>query len=221
MPKTIIILSGGMDSVTLLYEALAAGHEVEALGVDYRQRHGKELRCAEEICRGLGVRFDLLDLSGLAAFLTGSSQTDPLISVPFGRYDEPSMKLTVVPNRNMVMLAAAAAVAIARKADAVAYGAHAGDHAIYPDCRPEFVRIMGEAFGICDWRPVQLLAPYISLTKGEICQIGIKLGVPYERTWTCYLGEEKPCGRCGSCTERAEAFAFAGHPDPLLAEGSR
>jgi 7-cyano-7-deazaguanine synthase len=214
--KTVLILSGGMDSVTLLYDLLARGDSVEAIGVNYRQRHGKELTCAAELCRGLGVRFDVLDLSSLSWFLTGSSQSDPTVAVPFGKYDEPSMKLTVVPNRNMFMLAAAGGVAIARKADRLAYGAHAGDHTIYPDCRPEFVEAMGNAFGLCDWHTLGLHAPYINMTKGDICKIGLSLGVPFEKTWTCYVGGPRPCGKCGSCTERAEAFEFAGAQDPLL-----
>lgn len=215
--KTVLILSGGMDSATLLYDLLANGDEVEAIGVNYKQRHGKELACAADLCRGLGVRFDVLDLSSLAGFLTGSSQSDPSVPVPFGKYDEPSMKLTVVPNRNMFMLAAAGGVAIARKADRLAYGAHAGDHTIYPDCRPEFVAAMGKAFGLCDWHTLGLHTPYIDMTKGDICKRGVELRVPYEKTWTCYVGGDRPCGKCGACTERAEAFEFAGVPDPLLA----
>jgi 7-cyano-7-deazaguanine synthase len=215
--KTVLILSGGMDSATLLYDLIAHGDSVEAIGVNYKQRHGKELACAADLCSGLGVRFDVLDLSSLSGFLTGSSQSDPSVPVPFGKYDEPSMKLTVVPNRNMFMLAAAGAIAIARKADRLAYGAHAGDHTIYPDCRPEFVDAMGKAFGLCDWHPLGLHAPYIDITKGDICKRGVALGVPYEKTWTCYVGSDRPCGKCGSCTERAEAFEFAGVPDPLLA----
>jgi 7-cyano-7-deazaguanine synthase len=214
--KTVLILSGGMDSATLLYDLIAHGDSVEAIGVNYKQRHGKELAYAETLCSGLGVRFDVLDLSSLSGFLTGSSQSDPNVPVPFGKYDEPSMKLTVVPNRNMFMLAAAGAVAIARKADRLAYGAHAGDHTIYPDCRPEFVEAMGKAFGLCDWHTLALHAPYIDMTKGDICKRGVELRVPYEKTWTCYVGGDTPCGRCGSCTERAEAFEFAGIPDPLL-----
>lgn len=214
--KTVLILSGGMDSMTLLYDLLASGDEVECLGINYRQRHSRELDFASEVCLEKGVRFDVLDFGSLAAFLTGSSQSDPSVDVPFGKYDEPSMKLTVVPNRNMFMLAAAGAVAVARKADRLAYGAHAGDHTIYPDCRPEFVDAMRTAFGLCDWHSLDLYAPYINMTKGDICKRGVELGVPYEKTWTCYVGKNEPCGRCGSCTERAEAFEFAGAADPLV-----
>jgi 7-cyano-7-deazaguanine synthase len=215
--KTVLILSGGMDSATLLYDLLAHGDSVEAIGVNYKQRHGKELACAADLCNTLGVRFDVLDLSSLSGFLTGSSQSDPNVPVPFGKYDEPSMKLTVVPNRNMFMLAAAGGIAIARKADRLAYGAHAGDHTIYPDCRPDFVDAMGRAFSLCDWHTLGLHAPYLDMTKGDICKRGVELSVPYEKTWTCYVGGDRPCGKCGSCTERAEAFEFAGVPDPLLA----
>jgi 7-cyano-7-deazaguanine synthase len=213
--KTVLILSGGMDSATLLYDLLAQGDEVDAIGINYKQRHGKELDCAAELCRRNGVRWDVLDLSSLSGFLTGSSQSDPNVPVPFGKYDEPTMKLTVVPNRNMFMLAAAGAVAIARKADRLAYGAHSGDHTIYPDCRPEFVSAMSQAFGLSDWHKLELFAPYLNMDKGQVCRRGVELSVPFETTWTCYVGGETPCGKCGSCTEREEAFAFAGVGDPL------
>lgn len=214
--KVMLILSGGMDSATLLYDLVSQGHHVEAIGVDYKQRHGKELKCADKLCSHLSVPFDVLDLSSLSSFLTGSSQSDPNVPVPFGRYDDENMKLTVVPNRNMFMLAAAGAVAIARKMDRLAYGAHAGDHVIYPDCRPEFVEAVAKSFQLCDWHTVELIAPYIYIHKGEICAKGVELGVPFEDTWTCYVGEDAPCGKCGSCTERAEAFEFAGVADPLV-----
>lgn len=214
--KTVLILSGGMDSATLLYDLLAQGDEVDAIGINYKQRHGKELDCAAELCRRNGVRWDVLDLSSLSGFLAGSSQSDPTVPVPFGKYDEPTMKLTVVPNRNMFMLAAAGAVAIARKADRLAYGAHSGDHTIYPDCRPEFVAAMEQAFSLCDWHPLELFAPYLDLTKGEVCRRGVELSVPFEMTWTCYVGGKTPCGKCGACTERDEAFEFAGIADPLM-----
>lgn len=214
--KTFLILSGGMDSATLLYDLIAQGDTVEAIGVNYQQRHRKELECAMRLCRTRNVPFDVLDLSSIASFLTGSSQTDMRVPVPLGRYDEPSMKQTVVPNRNMLLLAAAGAVAIARKADRLAYGAHAGDHTIYPDCRPAFVDVMTQALAITDWHPLTLHAPYLHITKGDICRLGLTLGVPYEYTWTCYVGGDRPCGQCGACTERAEAFAFAGRSDPLV-----
>ena len=214
--KTVLVFSGGMDSTTLLYDVLDTGGTVEAIAVNYNQRHKKELECAESICRGLGVKFDVLDLSGLSRFLTGSSQSDATIPVPFGRYNEPSMRQTVVPNRNMFMLAAVGAIAIARKADQLMYGAHSGDHTIYPDCRPVFVEAMRAAFMLSDWHHLGLVAPYLQLTKGQIARRGLFLDVPYQMTWTCYVGDTVPCQQCGACTERAEAFEFCGAPDPLL-----
>lgn len=215
--KTTLILSGGMDSTTLLYHLLDHGHAVECVGVDYGQRHKKELACAERVCRDLGLWFEVIDLSSVGRLLTGSSQTDLRVPVPEGHYAAENMKLTVVPNRNMLMLAAAGAVAVCRKSDVLAYGAHSGDHTIYPDCRPEFVQAMGLAFGLCDWHKLSLEAPFMHMDKGDICKIGVSLKVPFEHTWTCYAGREVPCGKCGACQERAEAFGKAGVQDPLLA----
>jgi 7-cyano-7-deazaguanine synthase len=216
--KTLLIFSGGMDSATLLYDLVKKGDHVEALGFHYKQRHRKELFFASKLCQDLNVPFDVIDLSGIGNHLKGSSQTDQHVPVPFGKYDEPSMKLTVVPNRNMLMLAAAGAIAISRGFDRLAYGAHAGDHTIYPDCRPAFVEQMQKAFALCDWHQLELYAPYLDLTKGHICSIGGLLGVPFQYTWTCYVGKETPCQKCGACTERAEAFEFAGLADPLVGE---
>ena len=213
--KTIVVLSGGMDSAVLLWYLRDKGYDIETVSIDYGQRHRKEIICAKDLAIKAKVKHDVIDLTSLGALLKGSSQSDLSVPVPFGRYDEPSMKLTVVPNRNMVLLASVGAVAIARKAECIAYGAHAGDHTIYPDCRPEFVNSMRQAFNLADWHSIGILAPFIDMSKGEICLIGAKLSVPFELTWTCYMGDSRPCGKCGSCVERAEAFAFAGIPDPL------
>ena len=214
--KVILILSGGMDSTTLLYDMLNSGHEVKCLSIDYGQRHRKELDGAKQICKDIGLDHRIADLSGIKQFLKGSSQTDDTINVPEGHYEEESMKLTVVPNRNMIMLSIACAWAISEKYDAVAYGCHAGDHAIYPDCREEFTDIMARAFHLCDWHKVMLYRPYVSYSKGKIACIGKELNVPYGKTWTCYVGGDKPCGKCGCCNERREAFEFANMKDPLL-----
>lgn len=214
--KTMVIFSGGMDSGTLLYHLRDQGHELLPIGIDYRQRHIKELDYAHRFCAQLGLKYPVLNLRSVGALLAGSSQTDKSIPVPHGHYQAETMKLTVVPNRNMLMLAAAGAVAIAHQCEALAYGAHAGDHAIYPDCRAGFIQIMREAFLNCDWKPLELLTPFRDWSKGEIAKEGVRLGVPYELTWTCYEGGEDPCGRCGACTERKEAFEYVGVPDPLL-----
>ena len=212
--KTIIIYSGGMDSTVLLYELLAQGHKVAALSIDYGQRHRRELTAGQSVTARLGVKHRIADLSTLKPLLVGSSQTSKEIQVPQGKWTDESMKLTVVPNRNMLMLAVAGAWAISRKADAIAYAAHAGDHAIYPDCREEFVKPLAEALMHADWHPVTIIRPFIGITKMDICALGAKLGVPFAMTYSCYEGREVHCGKCGTCVERKEAFAMANVPDP-------
>lgn len=212
--KTILIYSGGLDSTTLLYYLLDNGDEVRCLGVDYGQRHKKELECARALCDLRNVEFRLADLSSLRDLLGGSSQTSSEIEVPEGHYAEESMKLTVVPNRNMIMLSVAIGWAVSLKADAVCYAAHAGDHTIYPDCRTEFVDALRGAASLCDWRSVEILTPFIDWTKAQIAAEAVRLSVPVEITWSCYKGLALHCGRCGTCVERREAFTLAGISDP-------
>lgn len=212
--KTILIYSGGMDSTVLLYHLRAEGQSVAALSIDYGQRHRRELDCAAAICARLGVEHRVADLRGLTPLLTGSSLTDPSVPVPHGHYEEATMKATVVPNRNMLLLATAAAWAIALKADTVAYAAHSGDHAIYPDCREEFAEAMDRAIGLADWHAVHLQRPFVGLTKADLVRRGAALAVPFADTWSCYEGGAEHCGRCGTCIERREAFHLAGVPDP-------
>ncbi len=218
MPKTILILSGGMDSVTLLYHLKAKGHILKALTIDYGQRHRKEIQYAQTVCKELMVEHQVASLTGITHLLGGSSQTDPNIPVPEGHYEEESMKLTVVPNRNMIMLSVAIGWAITEKADNVAYAAHAGDHAIYPDCRPEFADKINEIAQLADWHKVELIRPFIGMDKGDIAKRGQELGLDYTKTWTCYKGLEKHCGKCGACQERQEAFKKHEVPDPTLYE---
>lgn len=218
--RTVLILSGGMDSATMLYWLRYVGKKVDCLGVDYGQKHGRELSYAEALCGKVGVSFRVADLRALRPILAGSSQTDDSVPVPEGHYAEESMKLTVVPNRNMIMLAVAAGYAISLKADSVAYAAHAGDHAIYPDCRPEFADALGKALALCDWSQVRLDRPFLGMTKSQIVEIGAKLGVPFQDTWSCYNGRDLHCGKCGTCTERREAFQLARVADPTLYEAA-
>jgi len=214
MAKAVLILSGGLDSTTLMYDLLNKGIEVHAISFFYGQKHSKELECAHALCDKLGVPHKIIDLEVLNE-VAPSALTRSEIEVPEGQYDIDNMKATVVPNRNMVMLALATSYAISIGANYVAYGAHAGDHTIYPDCRPKFVRHMTDAIASCDWSKVELLVPYLYMTKGEIVKVGLSLGVDYSSTWTCYKGGDKACGKCGSCTERLEAFAFANAVDPI------
>jgi 7-cyano-7-deazaguanine synthase len=218
MEQIVTIYSGGMDSTVLLYHLRAEGFEVAALSVNYGQRHQKELERAAVICSKLNVPHEVVDLRGVTRLLSGSALTDLTVEVPEGHYAEESMKTTVVPNRNMIMLSAAIGWAISRKAQFVAYGAHAGDHTIYPDCRPEFATAMDAAARLADWQQVGVLAPFITMTKADIARRGHALGVPFELTWSCYKGGEMHCGRCGTCVERAAAFSDAGVPDPTLYE---
>jgi 7-cyano-7-deazaguanine synthase len=214
--KIVQTLSGGMDSATLLYHLLDEGHEVKALCFNYGQRHSRELEYAKKIAASKGVEIREINLSSIKQLLGGSSQTDASVEVPYGNYDEENMKKTVVPNRNMIMLAIACAWAVSLKYDAIVFGAHAGDHAIYPDCREEFIQALSSTMEICDWHPVKIYAPFSKMTKGDIAKRGLELGVPFQLTWTCYEGKEVPCGKCGACSERKEAFEFAGVADPLL-----
>ncbi len=212
--KTVITYSGGLDSTVVLYHLRDAGHEVAALSVDYGQRHGCELQRAGDICRSLGVTHRIADLSAVRDLLAGSSLTSPQIEVAEGHYTEASMKSTVVPNRNMILLALSTGYALSIGAGQVAYAAHSGDHAIYPDCRTEFADAMAVAIGLCDWEKVELIRPFVDWTKADIAHRGAELDVPLALTWSCYKGGARHCGRCGTCIERREAFYLAGLEDP-------
>jgi 7-cyano-7-deazaguanine synthase len=212
--KTVVIYSGGLDSSVLLYHLLAERQEVHALSIDYGQRHRCELDRAAGICKLAGVPHQTAALPGLRSLLSGSSLTSPEIEVAEGHYTEENMKSTVVPNRNMILLAIATGHALSIDAKQVAYAAHSGDHAIYPDCRNEFADAMARAISICDWKSVELSRPFVDWTKAEIVRRGAELNVPMELTWSCYKGGERHCGRCGTCIERREAFDLAGVDDP-------
>lgn len=212
--QTIVILSGGMDSAVLLADQLHAGHTVAALSVNYGQRHRRELDYAAKVAAYYDIEHHTADLSALRPLLAGSSQTTDGVPVPHGHYAAESMKQTVVPNRNMLLLALAGAWAISRKADAIAYAAHAGDHTVYPDCRPVFVEALQAALVLADWHPVQIARPFIHWTKAEICRHGDDLDVPFALTYSCYEGGVDHCGLCGTCVERREAFRLAEVPDP-------
>ena len=214
MQKAVVILSGGMDSTTLLYDAINQGFEVYALSFNYNQKHKKELDVAKMTCESLGVPHKIMDLSILNE-LAPSSLTRDDWEVPEGHYADENMKQTVVPNRNMVMLSLATSYTIGIDATMLFYGAHSGDRDIYPDCRMEFVEQLGKAIEMCDWSKVILSAPYINIDKGDIVNKGKELKVDYTQTWTCYKGQDKACGKCGSCVERLEAFEKAGIKDPV------
>ena len=215
--KWILLLSGGLDSATLAAELVAKGHTVVALSILYGQKHSRELDSARAIAQHLKMEHRIVDLNALQPLISNSSQTSSL-EVPEGHYTEASMKLTVVPNRNMILISIALGLAVNLKFDGVAYAAHAGDHAIYPDCRKSFVEAMDKAAQLCDWHSVRLWAPYVDLSKSEIVERAFQLELPIEKTWSCYKGEEIHCGRCGTCVERQEAFQILGLQDSILYE---
>ncbi|TLU66442.1 7-cyano-7-deazaguanine synthase QueC [Thalassotalea litorea] len=215
--KVVVIYSGGMDSFTVLNRAVKDNKEVFALSFDYGQRHVKELEYAAKVCRELKIEHKIIDITSINQLLTGSSLTDE-IDIPEGHYAEESMKSTVVPNRNMILLSLAVGYAVSKGAGQVYYGAHSGDHAIYPDCRPEFVMKMNDVCKIANYEAVEIYSPYLTVSKIEILTDGLTMGLDYSKTWTCYNGREKACGKCGACQERLEAFEKNQITDPLAYE---
>lgn len=213
MKDTVAIYSGGMDSFTLVSLLHDEGRLHSCLSFNYGQRHAKELEYAKRWCEANDVPHVIIDLSFIKPLLKGSALTDDVV-LSEGHYAQDSMKLTVVPNRNMIMLSIAVAHAIANRCDRVAYGAHAGDHTIYPDCREEFVEALNNAVELCDWHKVVLYVPFQHLDKAGILKVGARLGLDYANSWTCYAGTERACGKCGSCQERLTAFADLGLEDP-------
>ncbi|HET9052412.1 MAG TPA: 7-cyano-7-deazaguanine synthase QueC [Candidatus Dormibacteraeota bacterium] len=218
MSGAVALVSGGLDSVTLAHLLAREGHRpLHLVAIDYGQRHVRELECARRCAERLDARVDVVDLRSLRPLLGGSALTDDSVPVPDGHYADSSMRLTVVPNRNAVMLAIAYAAAVAGGAEVVATAVHAGDHPIYPDCRPQFI----DAFrhmenlateGYC--RADILRAPFSAMTKTDIVRLGSSLAVPFADTWSCYRGGRLHCGRCGTCVERREAFRDAPLDDP-------
>ena len=216
--KVVVIFSGGMDSFTVLNLVVKQGLEVFALSFDYGQRHKKELDYAARACQALGVHHKVVDISAINQLIGGSSLTAD-IEVAEGHYEENSMKSTVVPNRNMILLSMAVGYAVSIDANKVYYGAHSGDHAIYPDCRPEFVHKMNDVCAIANYEAVEIVTPYLEVSKTAILTAGLEMDLDYNLTWTCYNGREKACGKCGACQERLEAFTDNGVSDPLEYEG--
>ncbi len=217
--KTLVVCSGGLDSVSLAHRIAAELELTALLSFDYGQRHKKELDSARACAERLGVPHQIIDIRTIGASLTGSALTDA-IDVPDGHYAEETMKITVVPNRNAIMLAIAFGVAAAQKADAVALAVHGGDHFIYPDCRPGFVDAFQtmQNHALDGYADIKLLAPYVRASKADIVTDGARHDTPFEATWSCYKGGEHHCGRCGTCVERREAFHLAGVADPTVYE---
>ncbi|MFA6858130.1 MAG: 7-cyano-7-deazaguanine synthase QueC [Bacteroidales bacterium] len=202
--KAILIYSGGMDSTTLLYELK------DSIGLAVTFTYGArqdemQTKCAEENCRALGIKHLILPLDFIGKYFK-SSILKGGEDVPEGRYDADNMKSTVVPFRNGIMLAIAVGLAESHGLDAVLIANHAGDHTIYPDCRPEFINSMSKAAGEGTFAGIKILSPYCKITKREIAMIGKTLGIDYSKTYSCYKGGERHCGVCGTCVERKEAL---------------
>lgn len=212
--KVLVLCSGGMDSVTALYWAAREHAVAAAVSFDYGAKHNhREIPFAAEHARRLGARHEVITLDFIqrlfaSHLLKGGGE------IPEGHYEADNMRQTVVPFRNAILLSIACGFAESVGAEGLVIAAHGGDHAIYPDCREEFMRAMGDAMRLGTYAEVRLLRPFIALTKGQIAAAGAQLGVDFARTWSCYQGGDVHCGRCGTCVERREAFALAGLADP-------
>lgn len=218
MSTAVAVVSGGLDSAVLAHHLRSEGWHLRLLSFDYGQRHVREIDHARRLAASLGAAHDVVDLRSAGALLTGSALTDDAVDVPDGHYTDDSMRATVVANRNPIFVQVAVGVAVAERAAAVAVGIHAGDHPIYPDCRPAFVEaaeqlalVANEGFVADGFR---VLAPFLQWSKADIVRRGADLQVPLADTWSCYRGGERHCGACGTCVERREAFADAGVADP-------
>ena len=213
---SIIVLSGGMDSVTLLHEY--KDHIALAVTFDYGSNHNaREIECASHHCRILGIEHLVIPLDFIHRYFK-SSLLSGASDIPEGNYDEENMKSTVVPFRNGIMLSVACGIAESRGLRHVLLANHSGDHSIYPDCRPDFIRSMSAAMSAGTYDGIDIVAPYTNITKGDIAKIGKDLTVDFSKTYSCYKGGEKHCGKCGTCRERIEAMKYAGIEDPTIYE---
>ncbi|WP_315366117.1 7-cyano-7-deazaguanine synthase QueC [Prevotella koreensis] len=218
MKDSIIIVSGGMDSVTLLCEykdRIAVG-----VSFDYGSNHNaREIPFAREHCEMLGIEHIVIDLAFMPQYFK-SSLLDGAGAIPEGHYADDNMKSTVVPFRNGIMLSIAAGIAESRGLKYVMMANHGGDHTIYPDCSQEFVNAMSEATKAGTFPGIEILAPYTGITKADIARRGKALGIDYSKTWSCYKGGEHHCGKCGTCMERKEAMRDASIVDTTIYDES-
>ncbi len=220
MSRALVLLSGGMDSVTALYWAHKDRQVVGAVSFDYGSKHNdREIGFAAWHCRHLDLRHEVVALP----FINDLFASDLLKTggeIPDGHYEEETMKRTVVPFRNGIMLSIACGLAESLEADCLVIAAHSGDHAIYPDCREPFMEAMAAAIREGTYARIDLLRPFIDSDKTGIATLGTRLGVDFARTWSCYKGGEKHCGTCGTCVERREAFIRADIADPTEYEST-
>jgi len=211
MKDSVIIVSGGMDSITLLYDKK---NEI-ALGISFNygsNHNAKEIPLAEMHCRRLGIKHITINLDFMGQYFK-SSLLEGGEAIPEGNYADENMKSTVVSFRNGIMLSIAIGIAESNNLKKVLIANHGGDHTIYPDCRPEFIKAIDAAAYAGTFVNAHVEAPYTHITKGDIARIGKRLGLNYAETWSCYKGADKHCGRCGTCIERKEALTEAGIDD--------
>jgi len=219
--KTVILLSGGLDSATVLYWAVNKGYRAQALIFDYGQRHSREIDSAKALCKRAGVPYQVISIK---LPWQGSSLLDKKTTLPrAGSVKNIGLKIpsTYVPGRNTLFLSYGLSFAEAAGAGAVMIGANALDYSGYPDCRPDFISAMSKVYKLGtkagrQGKPIRIVAPLLKLTKSQIVKLGIRLGVPYQLTWSCYRGGKKPCGTCDSCLLRAKGFREAGAQDPAI-----
>ena len=213
--RTLVVCSGGLDSVTLAHKTAAEHTLIRLVSFAYGQRHAKELAFAGNCAARLGVAHDVVDITDIGPRLAASALTGDA-PVPEGYYAAETMRVTVVPNRNAIMLTIAFGLAVARGAEAVAAAMHGGDHFIYPDCRPDFMEAFAamQRLALDGVARIALVTPFLHWSKADIVREGIRLGVPLAETWSCYRGGARHCGRCGTCVERCEAFHLADAVDP-------
>lgn len=214
---TLVVCSGGLDSVTLAHSIAHENRLAGLVSFDYGQRHSCELDYAARCARNLNVPHNVIDISSMGRELSGSALTDD-VAVPDGHYAEETMKITIVPNRNAIMLSMAYGIAAARKLTCVAAAFHGGDHFIYPDCRPPFVQAFQDMqnHALEGVAQIELFTPFLNMTKAQIVTEGARVNVPFAETWSCYKGGGVHCGRCGTCVERREAFHLANVTDPTI-----
>ncbi|HSU56594.1 MAG TPA: 7-cyano-7-deazaguanine synthase QueC [Candidatus Dormibacteraeota bacterium] len=214
--KVVVLVSGGMDSVSALYAANQTDKVLAGVSFEYGSKHNhKEIPLARWQCEHLGVPHRVISL-GFVGELFKSDLLKTGGAIPDGHYEEQTMKQTVVPFRNGIMLSIAGGFAESIEAEGLVIAAHAGDHAIYPDCREAFMKAMSDAVRLGTYAEIEILRPFIGLTKAQIARRGAELGVDFAQTWSCYKGGELHCGACGTCVERREAFILAGLPDPTI-----
>ena len=212
MKDSLLVLSGGMDSTTMLYEYQS--QIALAVTFDYGSNHNhREIACAMVNSQMLGIEILVVDLPFMGEYFN-SSLLSGADAIPEGNYDDENMRSTVVPFRNGIMLSIAAGIAESRGLKRIMIANHGGDHAIYPDCRPGFINAMGRAISEGTYDKIEIFAPYTNISKADIARRGVAAGLNYSFTYSCYKGGDKHCGKCGTCTERRQAFIEAGLEDP-------